>query len=145
MKRKWLMIPLVTGILAAGLTGATVLAHNEDGDKVSPKDAVAAKVAEILGIDEQSVKDALAEATQAVHSERIQHRLDHMVEAGRLTQEQADEYFSWYEARPEGLSQRFGGRGFGGGHGFGGQGFHGQGQPPSDQGSGVPAGSGTSY
>ena len=48
MKRKWLMIPLVTGILAAGLTGASVLAHNEDGEQESPKDAVVAKVAESL-------------------------------------------------------------------------------------------------
>ena len=101
MKRKWLMVPLVTGILAAGITGATVLAHNEDGEQESPKDAVAAKVAAILGIDEQSVKDAVTEATQEGRSERIQHRLDHMVEAGRLTQDQADAYLSWYEARPD--------------------------------------------
>ena len=138
MKRKWLMLPLVTGILAAGLTGASVLAHNEDGETESPKDAVAAKVAETLGLDQQTVKDALQEAIQEVRSDRLQHRLDHMVEAGRLTQEQADAYLEWYEARPDGPnlhrnghrlfgfggggegedggpSQRFSGRGFGGG------------------------------
>ena len=145
MKRKWLMIPLVTGILAAGLTGASVLAHSDDGEQVSPKDAVAAKVAETLGLDQQTVKDALQEAIQEVRSDRVQHKLDHMVEVGRLTQEQADEYLSCYEARPEGLSQRFGGHGFGGGHRFGGQGFHGQGQLPSDSGGDVPEGTGTSY
>ena len=165
MKRKWLMIPLVTGILAAGLTGASVLAHNEDGEQVSPKDAVVAKVAESLGLDQQALKDALQEAIQEVRSDRIQHRLDDAVEAGRLTQEQADAYFEWYEARPEGLSQghrlfkfgrggdggdaspsqRFGGGGFGGSHRFGGQDFHGQGQLPSGPGGDVPEGSGTSY
>ncbi len=149
MKRKWLMIPLVTGILAAGITGATVLAHNGDGEQESPKDAVTAKVAEILGIDEQSVKDALTQAKQEVRSELLMHRLDDAVEAGRLTQEQADEYLEWYEARPEGsfphhkgrrtfrfsfggggegeeggLRQFFSGRGFGG-HRFGGEGEEG--------------------
>ena len=151
MKRKWLMIPLVTGILAAGLTGASVLAHNEDGEQVSPKDAVVAKVAESLGLDQQILKDALQEAIQEVRSDRIQHRLVDAVEAGRLTQEQADAYLEWYEARPEGLdqahrlfkfgrggdggpSERFGGRGFGGSHRFGGQDFQGQGQLPSGPG-----------
>ena len=121
MKRKWLMIPLVTGILAAGITGVTVLAHNDDGEQESPKDKVAAKVAEILGIDEQTIKDALQEATQEVRSESLQHRLDDMVEAGRLTQEEADAYLEWYESRPEGLNPfrtghrlfRFGGGGEG--------------------------------
>ena len=115
MKRKWLMIPLVTGILAAGITGATVLAHNGDGEQESPKTAVATKLAEILGLDEQTVKDALQEASQEVHIDRIQHRLDHLVEAGRLNQEQADAYLEWYEARPEGPNPfRNGHRGFGG-------------------------------
>ena len=151
MKRKWLMVPLVTGLLAAGLTGASVLAHNEDGEQESPKDAVVAKVAESLGLDQQILKDALQEAIQEVRSDRFQHRLDDAVAAGRLTQDEADAYLGWYEARPDSLNQNghrlfgFGGRRFGGGHGFGGQGFHGQGQLPSDQGGDVPEGSGTSY
>lgn len=119
MKRKWLMIPLVTGILAAGITGATVLAHNADGEQESPKSKVATKVAEILGIENtQSVIDALQEATQEVRSESLQHRLDDLVEAGRLTEAQAGAYFEWYEARPEGTNLfRKGHRlfGFGGG------------------------------
>ena len=167
MKRKWLMVPLVTGILAAGITGATVLAHNDDGEQQSPKDAVATKVAEILGIDEQSVKDALTEATKEVRSERVQHRLDDAVEAGRLTREQADAYLEWYEARPDGPNlhrnahrlfgfgggrggddsgpgHRFGGRGFGGQR-FGGHGYSGQGQLQPGLGGNVPEGNGASF
>lgn len=101
MKRKWLMVPLVTGMLAVGLTGATALAHNEDGEEESLKSTVATKVAEILGMDEQTIKDALQEATQEVHSERTEHRLGHMVEEGRITQEEADAYLGWYAARPD--------------------------------------------
>ena len=102
MKRKWLMVPLVTGLLAAGITGASVLAHNDDGEQESPKDKVATKVAEILGIeDTQSVIDALTEARQEVQSERVEHRLADLVEAGRLTPEQADAYLEWHEARPD--------------------------------------------
>lgn len=125
MKRKWLMIPLVTGLLAAGLTGASVLAHNEDGENDSPRETVAAKVAEILGIeDEQTVKDALQQATQEVRLDRLEHRLEHMVEGGVLTQEQADEYLAWYAARPDVPNLHRGGHrqfGFGGGEGEDGQ------------------------
>lgn len=109
MKRKWLMIPLVTGILAAGLTGASVLAHNSDEEGASPKETVADKVAEILGLDQQTVKDALQEATKEVRSERLQHRLDHMVEAGRLTEDQSQAYLEWVDARPEGPNLHGGG------------------------------------
>lgn len=121
MKRKWLMLPLVTGILAAGLTGATALAHNGDGEEDSPKSTVATKVAEILDLDEETVKNALREATRELRSERISHRLGHLVESGRLTQEQADAYLEWYEARPDVPNLHRGGHrlfGFGGGGDF---------------------------
>jgi len=48
MKRKWLAIPLITGLLAVGLTGASALAHNDDGEESTPRETVAAKVAEIV-------------------------------------------------------------------------------------------------
>ena len=125
MKRKWLMIPIVTGLLAAGLTGASVLAHNEDGESESPRETVAAKVAEILGIeDEQTVKDALQQATQEVRTDKLEHRLDDMVANGVLTQEQADEYLAWHADRPDIPNQHRRGLrqfGFGGGDGHDGQ------------------------
>lgn len=133
MKRKWLAIPIVTGLLAVGLTGASVLAHNEDGENNTPRETVAAKVAEILGIeDEQTVKDALQQATQEVQLDRLEHRLDHMVEAEVLTQPQADEYLTWYQARPDVPNLHLNGQrqfGFGGGEGEDGRpqsGFRGQ-------------------
>lgn len=160
MKRKWLAIPLATGLLAAGLTGASALAHSEDGENDTPRETVAGKVAEILGIDdEQSVKDAIQLATQEVHLEQLQHRLDHMVEAGVLTQDQADAYLDWYEARPDGPNLHRNGHRlfeFNSGDGdqdgprqgsgqsqfrgqrFGGQDFPGQGQRP-DRGEGSDA------
>lgn len=85
MKRKWLMIPLTTDLLAAALIGAMALAHNEVGEYPIRRETVASKVAEILGIeDEQAVKDTLIQATQEVQIERLEHRLEHMVEAGVL-------------------------------------------------------------
>jgi len=123
MKRKWLMIPLATDLLAAALIGAMALAHNEVGEYATRRETVASKVAEILGIeDEQAVKDTLIQATQEVQMERLGHRLEHMVEAGVLDQDQdqANEYLAWYADRPEVPNlHRDGHRsfGFGGGEG----------------------------
>ena len=78
-------------------------------------------MAEILGIeDEQLVKDALIQATQEAQMERLNHRLDHMVEVGVLDQDQANEYLAWYADRPEGPNLQLNRHrffGFGGGEG----------------------------
>ena len=98
----------------------------------------------ILGLDETQVQDALDQATAEIRDERLQQKLDSLVESGRLTQEQADEYSEWAQARPEGLSPKFGhqGRGLFGGRGRGGHGSHGRGyfSAPSE----APAPEGTS-
>ena len=82
------------------------------------------------------------------NSEGIENRLDALVEAGKITQAQADEITTWLDDRPEVLDELrperpqhgrgFGGRGSGGrgfgGHGPGGRGFE---APPADTASGV--------
>lgn len=118
MKRhRWLAAGLLMGILAVGIAGGTVLAHTNTEDGGSPIQSIASRVAEILGLDDAVVQDALDQARTEMLNDRIQHRLDHKVEQGLITQEQADEYLEWFLSRPEGISP---------GHrlGFGGFGFH---------------------
>ena len=87
--------------------------------------AFAARVADILGLDETTVQDAIDQAKAEMQEEALQAKLDRLVENGHMTQEQADEYKTWIESKPEGLSpkmfggfgkkhHRFGGRGWGG-------------------------------
>ena len=87
--------------------------------------AFAARVADILGLDETTVQDAIDQARAEMQEEALQAKLDRLVENGHMTQEQADEYKTWIESKPEGLSpkmfggfgkkhHRFGGRGWGG-------------------------------
>ena len=126
MKRKrWFIGSLMAAVVVLGITGGAVMAQEATGpDGDSPIMGLAARVAEILGIDEVRVQEAIVQAKAEMHAERLQARLDAMVSSGRLTQEQADAYKAWIEARPEGLSPRSFGR-FGGRGGFGRHGFHG--------------------
>ena len=79
------------------------------------------RVAEILGLEEGTVADAMKQASVEMHNERIEAWLDKMVESGKVTQEQADEYQEWLNDQPTGF-ERFWGRGFGRHHGFRGKG-----------------------
>ena len=140
MKKRWLMVPILASLLLTGViaTGA-VMVQEGDGDGGSPWDRFTGRVAEILGVDEAQVQDAIKQASREMQDEAVQKKLDRLVEAGRLTQEQADEYRDWYQSRPDELHRgpfkRFGGGGFGGRgrHHF--RGWH-SGPPPED----VPSG-----
>ena len=116
-KPRWLIAGLLLGALAVGITGSTVLAHTNGEDGGSPIQGIASRIAGILGLDEADVQDALKQAKTELQNDILQDRLDHKVEQGLITQEQADEYLEWYQSRPEGVSSRPL-------HGFGGFGFH---------------------
>ena len=143
MKKRWIIASMLAAVLVVGAVG-TVLAQETD-TKESPLKSFASRVAAILGIEEQQVQDAFTQAASEMRDEAVQAKLAYMVENGRLTQAQADEYYQWYQAMPEGLDRGLGPR-FGkqrfhrGGHRFGfgrgGPGFHPRFGPPvteSDQ------------
>ena len=80
------------------------------------------RVAEILELEEDTVADAMEQARQEMHDERVEAWLDKMVESGKITQEQADDYQDWLDDQPEGLDRSWG-KGFGGHHWFHGRGL----------------------
>ena len=118
MRRRWIVVPVVVGLMAIGLTGGAVMAQtDEDGGKSSPLQSLASRVASILGIDEAQVQDAFDQAATELRDEAMQSKLAALVENGRLTQEQSDEYLEWYQSRPADSFQRgIPGLRFGGGH-----------------------------
>ena len=148
MKRRWFLVPLLVGIVALGVTGATVFANGEGNSGDPQSKSFEARVAAILGLDEAKVQSAFTQASKEMQDEAIQKQLDRLVAAGRLTQEQADKARDWYLARPDfpvpGLPfGRFQGPEFRGGHGPFGPKRHGQGpnhgapQTPAPQPSGA--------
>jgi hypothetical protein len=62
-------------------------------------------VAEILGLPASEVEDAFAQAKLQMGNERAVGILDKLVADGRLTQDEANEALTWFEARPEGLPE----------------------------------------
>ena len=94
MRKLRIIIPLSIAVVAVAIISFSIaLAQgNEGGDSNVSK--LATKVAEILGLDTAVVDDAIKQAREELRDEAIQTKLNALVEKGRLTQEQADEYLN---------------------------------------------------
>ena len=114
MRKGVIVASLLAGLLAVGLVGGVVLAQSDgDGakatekkgkvaDKDGVKDEVMGRVAEILGVEQSALEDAFDQALTEQAEAKGAEMLASLVEKGILTQEQADAYQAWLDARPDG-------------------------------------------
>jgi hypothetical protein len=125
-KRKWVIgIVLAVVVLLFGSLGSVALAQTGSTDDSSGK-TLLARVAAILGIDQQKVEDAFAQAQKEMRDEALDNQLRGLVEKSKMTQEQADQYKQWWQSSPNMLgldSEDY--KGFPGGFFYGPNGFRG--------------------
>ena len=119
--KKFIVITVLVAIILAGGIGGVVLAADND-DESQPgarHEALMERVCEIyeqntgVAIDPEELKDAFAQVRNEMQTEALQNRLQSLVEQGKITQEQADEYQKWQQSRPD-FPFRFSFRGHGG-------------------------------
>ena len=106
-KRKITLLAAVA-VLVLGLTAGVVMAQESGDGETSPAKTFAGRVAEILGLEEATVQSAFTQARRAGEDAAYRSRLDRMVENGRLTQEDADARFTWFEGRPDSVVSEYG-------------------------------------
>jgi polyhydroxyalkanoate synthesis regulator phasin len=81
---------------------------------------------EVIGvaIDSEQLKDALEHAQIELRDEALQNLLENLLDEGKMTQEEADQYLEWWQSRPDielplpGLGRRSPGGGVMWGGGF---------------------------
>ena len=132
-RKKLVMVAvLATAVLAGSIGGAVLAADN--GEDSSPEAAIGALVDRVcaiyeektgVAIDQEALKDAFDQAQSEMRSEALERWLQSLVAEGKITQEQAEEYLQWQQAKPDvpfgsGLNGRGGFRGHGGFLGMGG-------------------------
>ncbi len=129
-KRLILMAALAVALLA-GTIGGVALAQDEDGAAPLAEDRQAACMDRVgaiyeantgVALDQEQLRNAFGEARAEMRAEALQNRLADLVEQGVITQEEADEYQTWFESKPDVSLGGPGGRCFGG-QGFGGKMF----------------------
>ena len=103
MSKLRIITPIAIVVVAVIAIGFSVAFAQGNGKGDSNASRLAAKVAEILGLDTAVVDGAIKQAREELRDEAIQKKLNALVEKGRLTQEQADEYLNWIQSKPEGI------------------------------------------
>jgi uncharacterized membrane protein len=129
--KKWLVIAAVAlSVILAGTIGGAVLAADNDATPTTTDttavttttssdallDQIIAIYREKTGttLDKAALQASIQEARQQLRLAELQTRLQAMVDAGTITQDQADQILAWYQDMPDVL--------IGGGLGLGGHG-----------------------
>lgn len=98
-KKVIIVLVLATVVVVAGIGGAVVA--NAQTDNTTSGNTLLARVAKILDIDQQKMEDAFAQARREAQEEGLGNHLKSLVEKGKITQDQADQYQSWWQSRPD--------------------------------------------
>jgi hypothetical protein len=99
---KRLVLPAVAVIAVLALIGGAALAradHRETGGSSAFID----RVAEILGLAPEDVSSAITQARDEARAERMAAKLAEAVEAGVITQDEADALSDWMSGKPDAL------------------------------------------
>jgi hypothetical protein len=114
--KKVIIIAVLTALVLAGSIGGVVMAQTEDKDhgREARHEALLEKVGAIYeentgdAIDAEALQEAFAQAIAGMQQARdgmqIEDRdnfLQNLVDEGRITQEEADQYETWLEAKPD--------------------------------------------
>ncbi len=129
-KKAVLMVLLAVALLAGSVAGIAAAQDENTAD-----DQIVDKRGELLdrvcviyeantgvSIDAEQLHEAFIQARDEMAAAAMENRLQALADEGVITQEEADEYLDWWQARPDTVLPGLGGRGFG--HGGCGGGMH---------------------
>jgi hypothetical protein len=116
-RSKKFLIPVISVIVIGATLGGVAIANADDENSGNQtqviKDNLLDKVAEIYeqntgtAIDSAELQKAFTEARQAIQDEALDNFLKKLVTDGKITQEQADQYKTWLDARPAFPTEEF--------------------------------------
>lgn len=113
-KHKWFIPVVLSVVLIGGIAGGVMVAADDSSGTVDQQsqltdghqrllDRACAIYQENTGtaIDSEQFKAALNQAQGELQEEALESRLQDLVENGKLTQEEADNYLEWWQSRPD--------------------------------------------
>ncbi len=114
MKVGLIAIAAITA-LSFGFTAIASAQSTEGGvtGNEGPGQMFVGKLADILGMEEGQVSDAMQQARRETREECQQHRLQNALDEGLITDAEAEQIQEWWDSRPEAMQQLGQGGGFG--------------------------------
>lgn len=101
MLKQKITLGVTAGLLGAFALAGAAFAQEGPVDGENPRDSIKDRVAEILGIDRDSLDTAMSTAREEHREASQDERLAVLVEAGTIKQAQADEIDAWEDSKPE--------------------------------------------
>lgn len=95
------MLGATAGFIGALAVAGAAFAQEGPADGQNPHDSIKDRVAEILGVDREVLDSAMSTARDEHREAKQDERLAALVEAGTITQAQADEIDAWQDSKPE--------------------------------------------
>lgn len=95
-----LSVILATVVLAGSLGGIVLAQSVTTTPTVDQNKTILARVAAILGIDQQKLVSAFAQAEKEARADKVDTYLNNLVTQGKITQQQADQYKQWLQSQP---------------------------------------------
>ena len=123
-KKRLVLVSMLAVVVLLGTLGGVILAQDDNGNETQVEDRCGVLLDRVttiyqentgVAIDQEQLKEAFAQACNDMLAEAMQTRLQNLVDNGVITQEQADQYLEWWQARPNVQLGGPGLRGFGGG------------------------------
>jgi hypothetical protein len=114
-KRKW-FVPVVVAsvLLIGGISGGMIATAHDDTSLAVDQNETASQLETLLEracaiyqertgvtIDPQQLGEALQQARGEIRDEALEGRLQDLVNQGKLTQEEADQFLEWWQSRPD--------------------------------------------
>ncbi len=96
-KKSLILVPAMAAVILLLCITVGVVTAQGDANPPGPGQDILARVAQILGIDEQKLSDAFKQAQDESEAQRMAK----LVEEGKITQEQADQLKAWEAAKPD--------------------------------------------
>ncbi len=100
-RKKFVIVALLAAVVLVGSIGGVVFAQAGSTDNTTASKTLIARVAGILGIEQQTLQDAVTQARTDMRSEALDNSLKSLVDQGKITQAQADQYKAWVKAKPD--------------------------------------------
>jgi hypothetical protein len=107
--KKFIIVTVLAAVILTGSITGVALAQTGDeaNSPQAQQETLLDKVCAIyeqntgVAIDQEALRDAFAQAQSETRTEALNNYLQKLVEEGKITQEQADQYKAWLESRPD--------------------------------------------
>ncbi len=113
-KHKWFLPVVLSVVLIGGIAGGVIVAADDNSSNVDQQSQLSDRCQSLLdracaiyqqntgvAIDPEQLKDALKQARSELRDEALLNWLQNLVDEGKMTQEEADQYLEWWQSRPD--------------------------------------------